>query len=155
MKNLIIYFSYSGNTQKLVKDVNSQFNFDVARLERSTPYPTDYNTCAYGEAKEEYLEQIHPPIIELNQDFSQYDRILLFFPIWWYTFPMTVATLIKKLKDYKGEIILFENSYTHDPQYAKNSLDNFKKINNKLNVRQGLFNKSVNEHIAFIKNLDN
>lgn len=155
MKSLIIYFSYSGNTQKLVEDVNRQFNFDVARIERSVPYSTDYDTCAYIEAKEEWQKKIHPSIIELNHDFSQYDRILLFFPIWWYTFPMPVATLIEKFKGYKGEIILFENSYTPDPQYAKNSLDDFKKINNELLVRQGLFNKSVREHIAFIKNLDN
>lgn len=67
---------------------------------------------------------------------------------------MPIATLIDKLKDYKGEIVLFENSYTNDLKYVENSLSDFKKINPSLNVKQGLFNKSSNEHIEFIKKLN-
>ena len=54
MKTLILYFSYSNNTKNLVEKVNKEFNFDVARIERAVPYSDDYNTCAYGEAKDEY-----------------------------------------------------------------------------------------------------
>ena len=53
MKTLIIYFSWSNNTKRLVESVNREFNFDVVRLERKVPYSDDYNTCAYVEAKEE------------------------------------------------------------------------------------------------------
>ena len=153
MKNLIIYFSYSGNTDKLVKEMNKSFNYDVVKIDRKEPYSQDYDTCAYGEAKEEWEKQIHPEIVGLDKDVNAYDRILLFFPIWWYTYPMPIATLIEKLKGYKGEIILFENSYTNDPKYAQNSLKDFKKVDGNLNVTQGLFNKSVKEHIAFVQNL--
>lgn len=153
MKNLIIYFSYSGNTEKLVKETNKHFNYDTVKFDRKIPYSQDYDTCAYVEAKEEWEKHIHPEITPIEVDVNNYDRILLFFPIWWYTFPMPVATLEEQLKNYKGEIILFENSYTNDPQYAKNSLNDFKKLDANLKVSQGLFNKSVNEHISFIKNL--
>ena len=154
MKNLIIYFSWSGNTKKLVKDLNLKFKFDVEQLERSQPYSTDYNTCAYVEAKSEWENKIHPPIKELNLNLNEYDRILLFFPIWWYTFPMPIASLIENLKGYKGEIVLFENSYTNDPKYVENVLRDFKTIDKDLNVKQGLFNKTTNEHISFISNLN-
>lgn len=153
MKNLIIYFSWSGNTDKLVKETNKHFGYDVVRLERKQPYSEDYNTCAYIEAKEEYEKHIHPEIKDLNVNFGDYDKILLFFPIWWYTFPMPVATLIEKLNGYKGQIVLFENSYTNDPKYVDNSLADFKKIDSKLNVLQGLFNKTSAEHIKFIEKL--
>lgn len=153
MKNLIIYFSWSGNTQNLVEEVNKKFNFDVVRLERKMSYSKDYNTCAYIEAKEEWEKRIHPENKDLGVDMQKYDRILLFFPIWWYTFPMSVGTLIEELKGFEGEIILFENSYTNDPQYAKNSLNDVKAIDKNLNVLQGLFNKSINEHIEFIEKL--
>ena len=133
--------------------INNHFGFDTLRIERKEPYSEDYNTCAYVEAKEEWQKQIHPEIKGLDKDVNNYDRILLFFPIWWYTFPMPIASLIENLENFKGEIILFENSYTNDPQYYKNSLNDFKKINNKLNIKQGLFNKSVNDHIKFIKEL--
>ena len=121
MKTLIIYFSWSGNTDRLVREINEHFNFDVVRIERKIPYSSDYDVCAYKEAKEEWQERLYPEIKDLNIDINAYDRILLFFPIWWYTFPMPIATLIRKLNSFKGQIILFENSYTNDPKYAKNS----------------------------------
>lgn len=67
---------------------------------------------------------------------------------------MPIATLIEKLKGYKGEIVMFENSYTNDSQYVENSINDFRKIDNTLIVKQGLFNKSAKEHIKFIENLE-
>lgn len=154
MKNLIIYFSYSGNTDRLVHETNKHFGFDMVQIERVEPYSQDYDTCAYVEAKEEWEKHIHPAIKGLDVNVSDYDRILVFFPIWWYTFPMPIATLIENLKGYKGEVILFENSYTNDPQYAVNSLRDFKELNGEINVKQGLFNKSADEHVKFIENLE-
>ena len=153
MKNLIIYFSWSGNTSRLVEKTNKYFGFDVVKIDRKEPYSEDYDTCAYVEAKEEWQKRIYPAITGLNVDVNNYDRILLFFPIWWYTFPMPIGTLIKEVKGYKGKIVLFENSYTNDPKYALNSLSDFKKIDGELDVVQGLFNKSVDEHVKFIENL--
>lgn len=153
MKNLIIYFSWSGNTSGLVEKTNKYFEFDVVKIDRKEPYSEDYDTCAYVEAKEEWQKRIYPDITGLNVDVDNYDRILLFFPIWWYTFPMPIGTLVKELKGYKGKIVLFENSYTNDPKYALNSLADFRKIDSDLDVIQGLFNKSVDEHVKFIENL--
>lgn len=154
MKNLIIYFSWSGNTDKLVKETNKKFGYDVIKIERKEPYSEDYDTCAYVEAKEEWQKRIHPEIMGLDVDINNYDRILLFYPIWWYTFPMPIATLIEKLKGFKGEIVMFENSYTNDPVYVENSMKDFKEIDGSLNVKQGLFNRSVKEHIEFIEKLE-
>ncbi len=64
---------------------------------------------------------------------------------------MPVGTFIESLKDYKGEVILFENSYTNDKKYIENSFNDFKKINKDINLSNGLFNKSIEEHIKFIK----
>ncbi len=154
MKNLIIYFSWSNNTKRLVEQVNSEFKFDTVRLTRKEPYSTDYNECAYVEAKQEIEQKVYPEINDLGVDVGKYDRILLFFPIWWYTFPMPVASLIKNvLKGFKGEVVLFENSYSNIQEYVKNSLRDFKAIDKNIKVSQGLFNKSYREHIEFIKNL--
>ena len=153
MKTLIVYFSWSGNTDTLVKQVNQSFNFDVSRVERKQPYSSDYNTCAYVEAKAEWQNHTHPQIVDLDVDWDNYNRILLFFPIWWYTIPMPIATFIENLNGYSGEIIIFENSYTNDPQYAHNSLADLQLVNKKLNIKQGLLNKSVAEHIKFIEDL--
>ena len=153
MKNLIIYFSYSGNTDKLVRETNKNFNFDVVKIDRAQPYSSDYDTCAYGEAKDEWQKHIHPEIKGLDVDVNSYDRILLFFPIWWYTFPMPIGTLLENLKDYKGEVVVFANSYTNDPQYMENSMKDLKAIAPNVKFTEGLFNQKAQKHIDFIKNM--
>ncbi len=153
MKALIAYFSWSNNTKNLVEELNTNFNFDVVRIDRKEPYSRDYDTCAYVEAKKEVEMRIHPEIKKLKVDFNSYDKILLFFPIWWYTFPMPIATFIKSLKGYKGEIIVFANSYTNDPQYMENSMKDLHAIDKNLKFREGLFNQNVNKHIEFIKRI--
>ena len=153
MKNLIVYFSWSNNTKKLIEEVNIRFNFDVIRIERKNPYSKDYNQCAYVEAKEEVEKGIHPEIRKLNTNFQDYDNILLFFPIWWYTFPMPVGTFIEQLGEFKGQVYIFANSYTNDPQYMVNSMKDCKKINSNIQFKEALFNKNIEEHIKFIGGL--
>ena len=152
MKRAIVYFSWSNNTRKLVEEINKTLNLDVYRVERLVPYSEDYNTCAYVEAKEEVDKKILPSIKEMNIDTSSYDEILLFFPIWWYTFPMPIATFVKEyLKDFKGRVLIFANSYTNDPQYMVNSLRDLKELNNNVSFENALFSRTVKEHLEYSK----
>lgn len=65
---------------------------------------------------------------------------------------MPVGTFAKdNLKGYKGEVIIFANSYTNDPKYMINSFDDLKELNPGLNLKKGLLNKSTEEHILFIE----
>lgn len=153
MKTIIVYFSWSNNTKNLVEKLNQDFKFDVTRVERKVPYSSDYDTCAYVEAKGEVERHVNPEIKKLNVDFNAYDRILLFFPIWWCTFPMPIATFVEELKGFKGEIYVFANSYTNDPQYMVNSMRDLRDIDTNLNFKEGLFNQNVKKHIEFIKNM--
>lgn len=154
MKAFIAYFSWSNNTKRLVEEVNKKFNFDVVRIERAIPYSKDYNECAYIEAKDEVSKHIHPKIKNLGIDFDSYDTILLFAPIWWYTVPMPILTFVEGLKEYKGKVVLFANSYTNDPQYMVNSKKDILEANPDINLVEGLFNKSVKEHINFISKIE-
>ncbi len=151
MKTLIAYFSWSNNTKKLVEEINKSFGYDTIRIERKLPYSSDYHQCAYVEAKEEWEKRVLPEIKGFDADLFSYDRLLLFFPIWWYTIPMPVATFIKtNLEGYQGKVVIFANSYSNDPQYMVNSYEDLKKLNPKANIKEGLLNKTVKEHIAFI-----
>lgn len=153
MKAFIAYFSWSNNTKKIVEEVNKKFNFNVVRIERAIPYSKDYNECAYVEAKDEVSKHIHPEIKNLDIDFGSYDTILLFAPIWWYTVPMPILTFVEGLKGYKDKVVLFANSYTNDPQYMVNSKKDILEVNPDINLTEGLFNKSVKEHINFISEM--
>ena len=150
MRTLIAYFSWSGNTKKLVDGIREKLDCDVARIERAVPYSDDYHTCAYVEAKKEAREKVFPEIAPINANFNEYDRILLFFPIWWYTYPMPVATFARLIQNFNGEVFVFANSYTNDPMYMANSMRDLKSVAPRVKFSQGLFNKSLREHIYYL-----
>lgn len=95
---LIAYFSWSGTTTRLAQHVQSRLpEADTYRIERETPYSTDYNTVAYGEAKEEADSNARPPVKDPlpEQTVSGYDAIIVMYPIWWHTAPMVVGTFLE------------------------------------------------------------
>ena len=144
MKTLIVYFSWSGNTEKIARTLAIKTGGTLFRLERRIPYSSDYNTCAYKEAKEEHDEMILPELKTPLPDVMAYDRIILAFPIWWYTFPMVVASFLSSITDWKGKRIdVFANSYTDDPQYMVTSLRDVKHYAKNADVHRGLFNKEI------------
>lgn len=153
MKNLIVYFSWSNNTKNLVEEINSKLGLDVKRVERKIPYSTDYNTCAYIEAKQEWEKSEFPEICDLKINYNNYDNILLFFPIWWYTFPRPIATFIKSLNGYSKNVYVFANCYTNDRNYMVNSMRDLKKLDANINFHEGLFNRPADEHIKFIEKI--
>ena len=150
MKRVLIYFSWSNHTKGFVEQINRSLHADIYRLERKIPYSDDYDECAYHEAKEEAEKKLYPEITPLAVDWNSYDEIDLFFPIWWYAFPMPIGTLLKSLHGYKGKIVFFENSYTNDPQYVLNALKDARKIDPNLHIEQGLFNDSLKHHMEYL-----
>lgn len=144
MKTLIAWFSWSGNTEKIAHTLQEKTNGDLFRIERLVPYSTDYNTCAYKEAKGEKEGRVHPAIRGPLPDLSGYDNVLLAFPIWWYTMPMPVLTFLESCPDWKRKTIwLFANSYTDDPTYMDNAMQDAGKAAKNADVRRGLFNKEI------------
>lgn len=95
---LIAYFSWSGTTTRLAQHVKERLpEATLFQIERETPYSTDYNTVAYGEAKEEADNNARPPVKNpLSADeMKNFDSIIIMYPIWWHTAPMVVGTFLE------------------------------------------------------------
>lgn len=103
-KLLVAYFSWSGTSEKIAQNIIAQTGADSFRIERETPYSTDYNTVAYGEAQTEAETNARPPIKNPLASVAQYDKIVLCYPIWWHTAPMTVGTFLERY-DLTGKTI--------------------------------------------------
>jgi len=93
-KNLIAYFSWSGNTKSIAEKIHSQVGGDMFRIETAAPYPEDYNETAYGVAKDQHEKNIHPEL-KNNGNVSNYDVIFLGTPAWWYTMAPAVKTFLE------------------------------------------------------------
>ncbi|EHI99144.1 hypothetical protein CDLVIII_2513 [Clostridium sp. DL-VIII] len=152
MKTLVTYFSWSGNTTKIAQDIAKRTNGDLYRIERITPYSKDYNTCAYVEAKDEYDNHKRPAIKTPLPNINEYDAVIVAFPIWWYTSPMTVSTFFESFQDWKGKkVYIFANSYSDIPSQFTNSLNDAKRSANNANIIPGLYNKDIKNLQSWLK----
>lgn len=103
-KILVAYFSWSGTSERIAQNIISQTGADSFRIERETPYSDDYTTVAYGEAKDEADNNARPSLKDPLESVAAYDKIVLCYPIWWHTAPMTVGTFLESY-DLTGKTI--------------------------------------------------
>ena len=152
-KLLVAYFSWSGTSERIAKNIITQTGADSFRIERETPYSDDYNTVAYGEAKDEADNNARPPIKEPLASVAQYDRIVLCYPIWWHTAPMTVGTFLETY-DLTGKTIYpISQSASMDVSQYNQSVGFIKECAKGAVVDDGLFTKdnvAIESYIAEI-----
>ncbi len=102
-KTAVIYFSHTGVTRKLVEKFPVEEGDKVVELIPSTPYPKSYfKTLA--RAKVEIEGNTDVELKNGKQDLALYDRILVGFPIWFWTCPKAVISFIRE-NDLKGKTV--------------------------------------------------
>ncbi len=112
-KKLVSYFSASGTTKKTAQLIAKATGADLYEI---TP------KVAYTEADLNWMDKksrssvemndkkFRPEIEEKDAHISEYDEIILGFPIWWYVAPTIVNTFLEKY-DFTGKkIVLFATS---------------------------------------------
>lgn len=92
-KALVVYFSHSGNTESVAKEIQSQTGADIFEIVPATPYTTDYNTLL-DVAQNEKRDNARPAISSSIENIEQYDVIYLGYPNWWADMPMVVYTFL-------------------------------------------------------------
>ena len=112
-KKLVAYFSASGVTANVAKNLSEAIGADIFEIKPATPYTRadlDWNNSKARSTVEMNDETSRPQIAEKISDVSKYDTIFLGFPIWWYTAPHIINTFLES-HDFSGkEIILFATS---------------------------------------------
>lgn len=113
MKTLVAYFSASGVTKHVAKELAGQISADTYEIKPVKPY-TDADLNWMDKNSRSSLEMrdksSRPEVITGDIDVSEYDRILLGYPVWWYTAPTIVNTFLEAY-DFSGkEIIIWATS---------------------------------------------
>jgi flavodoxin len=103
-KMLIVYFSWSGNTQGVAEEIHRQTGADIFEIMPIPAYSDDYNTVLM-EAQRDQHDQARPAIANLPESIDGYDIILLGYPNWWASIPMPIATFLESY-DFSGKTIL-------------------------------------------------
>lgn len=93
MKTIVVYYSYTSNTKRLVDQIVDRYHYDCVEIEPVRAYSDDYQKVI-DEAEKLVPQDDQPAIKNIDVDFSKYDRVILATPVWWYTVASPVNTFL-------------------------------------------------------------
>ena len=101
---LIVYFSWSGNTENAAQIIQQKTGADLMELELVNPYSSNYNEVL-DQAQRDMNADARPELANYVEHMDQYDTILLGYPNWWATIPMPIASFLEEY-DFSGKTII-------------------------------------------------
>lgn len=104
---VVVYFSATGNTRSLAEKIAESAGADLAEIIPKVPYTSDDLDYSDDQcrANQEIQSEARPEIEEFAVSVSQYDIILLGYPIWWGQCPPAVRTFLDSY-DLSGKTIM-------------------------------------------------
>ena len=109
MKTLVAYFSATGTTAAVAKDlaeVTGATLYEIKPEVRYTAADLDWKDKASRSSVEMQDHNSRPAIVKDLEDADSYDRIYIGFPVWWYTAPTIINTFIEAY-GFKGKTVIF------------------------------------------------
>lgn len=105
---LIVYFSASGTTARVARKIADATGADLYEIRPAQPYTEadlDWTDKKSRSTVEMNDRSCRPAMAEPVPDMSQYDTILVGFPIWWYVEPRIVDTFLDSC-DLSGKTVI-------------------------------------------------
>ena len=103
-KKLVLYYSETGTTKTVAEELQRQLGADIESIEAVVPYSGNFQeTIQRGQREMQSGEG--PELKPLKSKISDYDVIFLGYPIWFGTYAMPIATLVKN-NDFAGKTIV-------------------------------------------------
>lgn len=130
---LIVYFSWSGNTEAVAREIQSQTGADLFEIVPAEPYTDDYDELL-DIAQEEQSSDARPAIAD-TVELSGYDTVYLGFPNWWGDMPMIIYTFLDEY-DLSGKTIAPFN--TSGGSGFSGSLDTIAEMEPDAEITEGL-----------------
>lgn len=104
-KSIVIYFSRSGHTEELAKEISETTNSDVLELQVKEPYPSNYEETV-DRATYERENELYPELSTDIPDLTQYQTVILGHPIWAMTLANPMVTFIQRYaEELEGKIV--------------------------------------------------
>ena len=107
-KTLVAYFSASGVTEKVAKNLAESIGADIFEIvpeKRYTNADLDWRNEKSRSSVEMHDLAFRPPISSKVDDMAQYDVVFIGYPIWWYREPTIIDTFAESY-DFGGKTII-------------------------------------------------
>ena len=113
MKTLVAYFSATGTTEAVAKDlaeVTGATLYEIKPEVKYTAADLDWRNQASRSSVEMKDKSSRPAFVQDLKDADSYDRIFIGFPVWWYTAPTIINTFIETYGFEDKTVIFFATS---------------------------------------------
>ncbi len=112
-KKLVAYFSASGTTARVAKNLANAAGADLYEIKPAVAYTkADLNWMDKGSRSSVEMRDSssRPALADTDANIAEYDTIFIGFPIWWYIAPTIINTFLEAY-DFSGKkIVLFATS---------------------------------------------
>ena len=129
-KILVAYYSNSGNTEAMAKEIQNQTGADIFEITRESEYSN-----MYEEAKAEIDNNERPEVANMPENLDEYDIIFIGYPIWWDTTPAMINTFLENYDLSNKTIIPF---CTSSSDGIEGSMESIEKSTSNANILEGL-----------------
>lgn len=133
-KVLVAYFSLTGNTREIARQIHEQVGGDIFEIQPVQPYPQDYD-AVLSQAREELDPGYRPALKARVADIGAYDVVFIGYPNWFNTFPAPVRTFLAE-HDLSGKTVI--PFCTHGGGGLGNSVGDIAKLCPRSKVLDGL-----------------
>jgi len=103
-KQLVLYYSQTGSTKAVAEEIRKMLDTDIEVIELVNPYTGTYDETLERVKQERKSGQL-PVLKPLKADLSKYEVIYLGYPIWFGTYALPIASLVKE-NDFEGKKIV-------------------------------------------------
>ena len=107
-KKLVAYFSASGVTESVARNLSQTAGADLYRIQPEVPYTSadlDWMNKKSRSSIEMNDPASRPAIAAEDLDISSYDVVFLGFPVWWYMAPTIINTFLETY-DFSGKTVI-------------------------------------------------
>ena len=112
-KKLVAYFSASGVTRGVAKELAEVIGADLYEIKPETPY-TEADLNWQNEKSRSSIEMkdksSRPAVADKNANIAAYDVVFVGFPIWWYVAPTIINTFLESYDFAEKTIVPFATS---------------------------------------------
>ena len=112
-KKLVAYFSASGTTARVAKELAEAAKADLYEIKPETKYTSndlDWRDKSSRSSVEMADKKSRPKLADKNAKIADYDVIFIGFPIWWYVAPHIINSFLESY-DFSGKkVVVFATS---------------------------------------------
>jgi len=103
-KALVLYYSQTGSTETVAQELQTLTGADIEKIEMEVPYAGSYQETIERGGRELRNGEM-PALKPLKAKLAKYDVVYLGYPIWFGTYAMPIATLVKE-NDFEGKTVV-------------------------------------------------